>query len=174
MANSCEPGHAIYYRLRASGECLGNWLLLWENSTTGSGFSPPSFLPDCAGSLCHHAAKSPITTKNSRYKSFTFPFCVENISPELAFSPKPVNQRMTPATAHHIEYPGALPDLFFGGVIFDFNFRRTVVVARWTRNLDDVALLFHDFVWFDFGKKSARRLNIRGHDTVHSVMPQPR
>jgi hypothetical protein len=49
---------------------------------------------------------------------------------------------MAPATARQIEYAGAPPDLFFGGVIF--NHRLTAFVARWTCNLHDVVLLFHD------------------------------
>ena len=153
---------------------FGNLLLLRGNNTAGSGFSLESFLPDRGGWLCHIAAKSTITTTKSKYRSSTFPFCGQGSSHEFAFSLKPVNEWMAPATARHIEYAGALPDLFFGGVIFDFNHRRTVVVAGWTRDLDDVALLFHGLVWFDFGKKLALRLNIRGHDRTHSVMPQPR
>ena len=59
---------------------------------------------------------------------------------------------MAPATARHIKFAGALPDLLFGGVFFDFNRRRPVIAARRSCNLDDVMMLFHDLVWFGFGK----------------------
>jgi hypothetical protein len=59
---------------------------------------------------------------------------------------------MAPAATCHIENAGALPDLLFGGAIFNFNRCRMAIVARWARNLDDVTLLFHDFVWLVFGR----------------------
>ena len=94
-----------------------------------------------------------------------------NISYELAFSLKPVNEWMAPTTARPIEFVGALPDLLFGGVIFDFNHRRPVIATLLSCNLVDVIMFFHDLVRFDFRKI---RLYIRGHDMAHPVMPQPR
>jgi hypothetical protein len=138
--------------LRQPGDGFWKCAALLENNTAGSGFSLVPFLPDCGGWLCHTAAKSTVTTTNRKYRSFIFPFRVWDISYEFAFSPKPVNEWMAPATARPIEFAGALPDLFFGRVIFDFDHHRPVIAAPWTRNLDGVVLLFHDFGWLIFEK----------------------
>ncbi|HSY17907.1 MAG TPA: hypothetical protein VK815_06205 [Candidatus Acidoferrales bacterium] len=76
----------------------------------------------------------------------------KNIIYKLAFSPKPVNERMAPATVRHIEFTGAPPDLIFGGVIFDFNHRRQVSAARWSCSFVDLIMFFHDLASFDLGK----------------------